>query len=312
VVEVRARDALIVEQHIYEKLVFVVEGKGSTELWQREGGKHHRFEWQAGSLFAIPTNAFHRIANETGSPALLLCATSAPKVIDLVDNIAFVFRCPYVFRQEAFERAGAFTPRFAIEADPIRARAMLRTNFIPDLRALELPPDNRRAPAYRRLELDMADSRFYQFAGEYESRCYSKAHRRRSTAAQICIGGEGYSYLWPSALGPTPWRDSKSGAVLRQDYVYGGLIAPMRGGWFRQHFSTSVEPLRFLSWAGPNNHPALRSGRPGAPMKDIWALNLKEGGNVVPYTMQDPAPAAEYREMLARTGRTPSVNGGPR
>jgi mannose-6-phosphate isomerase-like protein (cupin superfamily) len=75
VVEVPAAGALNVEKHIYEEIYLVVEGRGSTEVWVEDGGKRHVFEWQAGSLFSIPVNAYHRIVNATSSPALLLGGT---------------------------------------------------------------------------------------------------------------------------------------------------------------------------------------------------------------------------------------------
>jgi len=63
----------------------VVEGRGTTEVWQ-EGGEKQIFEWQKGSLFAIPLNAYHRIVNAASTPALLLAGTSAPNVMNLFDS----------------------------------------------------------------------------------------------------------------------------------------------------------------------------------------------------------------------------------
>src|SRR6202158_2677754 len=91
VVEVPGAGALNVERHLYEKVVFVVEGRGTTEVWQEGQTKRHVFEWQAGSLFTIPLNAWHRIINAASSPALLLCGTSAPNQIHLTDNLDFIF-----------------------------------------------------------------------------------------------------------------------------------------------------------------------------------------------------------------------------
>src|SRR3954470_4101168 len=82
VVEVPGGGALNVEKHLYEEQYLVVEGRGSTEVWT-EGGKVHMFEWQKGSLFAIPLNAYHRIVNASSSPALLLGGTSAPNAMNL-------------------------------------------------------------------------------------------------------------------------------------------------------------------------------------------------------------------------------------
>ena len=50
-VEVPGRGALNPEKHLFEKIYFVVEGRGSTEVWQDGDTNRHTFEWQQGSLF---------------------------------------------------------------------------------------------------------------------------------------------------------------------------------------------------------------------------------------------------------------------
>src|SRR4029450_5150015 len=85
-VEIPSAGALKVERHLYEKVVLVVEGRGTTEVWQEGQGKRHAFEWQKGSLFSIPLNAYHRLVNRASGPALLLCGTSAPNGMNVIAN----------------------------------------------------------------------------------------------------------------------------------------------------------------------------------------------------------------------------------
>jgi mannose-6-phosphate isomerase-like protein (cupin superfamily) len=99
VVEIPSAGALNVERHLYEKIVLVVEGRGSTEVWQEGQTKRHVFEWQKGSLFTIPLNAFHRFINAASAPALLLCGTTAPNIMNLIDNPGFIFDCPHSFTE---------------------------------------------------------------------------------------------------------------------------------------------------------------------------------------------------------------------
>ena len=54
VIEVPGAGALNPEKHIYEEIYFVVEGRGTTEVWLEGNTKRHVFEWQKGSLFSIP------------------------------------------------------------------------------------------------------------------------------------------------------------------------------------------------------------------------------------------------------------------
>ena len=92
--------------------------------------------------------------------------------------------------------------------------------------------------------------------------------------------------------------------MLRQDYEPVGLVsaAPMSGDWYHQHFGIGNGTLRLAAWHGPNNHPALRAGRPGEAMRDIWAIDIEKGGNAIPYYLEDPFLRAEFEERMAREG----------
>ena len=98
VVEVPGAGALNAEKHMYEEQFLVVDGRGTTEVWIDGNPKKLTFEWQKGSIFAIPMNATHRIVNATSSPALLLAGTTAPNVMNIFGNEDFIFNCPYQFK----------------------------------------------------------------------------------------------------------------------------------------------------------------------------------------------------------------------
>src|ERR1700739_4860152 len=161
VVEIPAAGALNEERHLYEKVVFVVEGRGSTEGWQEGHRQCHAFEWRAGSLFPIPLNARHRLINAANAPALLLCGTTAPNVMNLFDNVGFIFNCPHAFSERFSGAEDYFKPRDDIEPDPVRGLAMRRTNLIADIVNCTLPLDNRRSPGHRRVEPAMGKNLFY-------------------------------------------------------------------------------------------------------------------------------------------------------
>ena len=50
------------QRHLFEEVVYVVEGGGSTQL-ELPTGERRSFEWGATSLFAIPLNAKYRHFN---------------------------------------------------------------------------------------------------------------------------------------------------------------------------------------------------------------------------------------------------------
>ena len=304
VVEVPPGGALNVERHLYEKVVLVIEGRGSTDVWQDGQVKPQTFEWQKGSLFSIPLNAYHRFVNATNAPAIILCGTSAPNMFNLLDNPHFIFNCPYNFSDRYSGAADYFQAKDDIAPDPVRGLAMRKTNFVPDVIGCDLPLDNRRSPGYRRIEPAMAGNRFYLWVGQHETGRYSKAHKHASAAVLICLKGKGYTYTWPEALGMRPWENGKAEFVKRQDYEFGGMVtaAPMSGDWFHQHFGVSKDPLRLTAWFGPNNSRALKPGLPGEAITDRGAIDIKKGGDAIPYHEEDPYLLKEFKETLAREG----------
>ena len=148
---------------------------------------------------------------------MLLCGTSAPNVMNLIDNPGFIFNCPHNFTERFSGADDYFKPNDDIEPDPVRGLAMRRTNLIPDVINCELPLDNRRSPGYRRVEPHMAGNRFYLFVGQHETGRYAKAHKHHSTAVLICVEGKGYTYTWPDALG----TNAVAGRQGRQDPAAG-------------------------------------------------------------------------------------------
>src|ERR687898_3667428 len=98
VVEVPGAGALNAERHLYEEIYYVVDGRGTTEVWLDGDSKRHVFEWQNGSLFSIPVNAWHRIVNASSAPALLLGGTTAPNLMNLINNTDAIFNNPFQFK----------------------------------------------------------------------------------------------------------------------------------------------------------------------------------------------------------------------
>lgn len=306
VVEVPAGGALNPEKHIYEEIFMVAEGRGTTEVWVEEGGYKHTFEWQKGSLFSIPVNAYHRIVNATNQPALLIAGTTAPNLMNLIGNDDFIFNAPYSFRNRYAPTEDFYKPSEEIEPDPIRGLAMRRTNLVPDVVNCELPLDNRRSPGYRRVEPFMTGNKFYLWLGQHETGRYSKAHAHTSAAVLIGLKGTGYTYTWPEELGVTPWKDGHADKVQRIDYGQFGMVSAAPGGarWYHQHFNTSKEPFRISAWFGPN-HPSLVTGlKPGDQQTDYTAMDIPEGGTAIPYWMEDPFLREEFEEAIRSNGGT--------
>jgi quercetin dioxygenase-like cupin family protein len=304
VVEVPGAGALNAEQHMYEELYYVVEGRGTTEVWQQSRPKKLTFEWGPGSLFAIPLNTMHRVVNATSSPALLLAATTAPNILNLIRNPDYVLNCPYEFLDRFDASDDYFKPVEDVYADPVRGLAMRRTNIIPDILRCDLPRDNRRSFDYRRIEPHMAAANFYMKIAQYQTGQYSKAHKHSSGAILVCIKGKGYSVTWPDRLGMRPWEAGVADQVKKQTYEPVGMIsaAPMRGDWFHQHFGTHPEGLRLLVFDGPYGPGMRHGGAPGDEAMDGGAIDTRDGGRAISYVDEDPQIRKTYEAALAAEG----------
>lgn len=307
VLEIPGGQALNPERHLYEEEFYVVEGRGTTEVWY-EGTKIQTFEWTQGTMFTVPTNSFHRLVNASSSPAVIIVGTTAPEILNTLPSHQFIFENPFQFVQGFDQEYFKVHDELELTADT--GRAARRTNIIPDLISTELPLDNQRLPGFRRIEPHIGSDRIFTFMWEYPSGRYSRAHAHSSGAIIICLRGRAYTFNWPYEVGIRPWEVGKADTVQRFDYVAGGMVAAAPGGgnWFHQHFACSKEPPRFLIFAGgrayrtpnaPNTGgEALRPG--DQHVAGNW--DIEEGGNSISYPTEDPMIREIYKQELAKEG----------
>jgi len=58
VCEIAPGQELAPQRQLYEEMIYVLDGRGSTSVWN-DAGKRTTFEWKAGAMFAIPLNTWH-------------------------------------------------------------------------------------------------------------------------------------------------------------------------------------------------------------------------------------------------------------
>ncbi|HEY2790718.1 MAG TPA: hypothetical protein VGJ28_00070 [Micromonosporaceae bacterium] len=316
VLEIAPRATTEPVRHLYEQVHWVIEGRGTAEVWTEPNGPRQRFEWREGSFFAIPLNATYRLLNASTNRVLILAGNNAPPVIDAFQDEDFIFANPYAFRSRYNGEDDYFAPATETYGTPDLGRAMWRTSLIPDIVGNELPLDNQRSPGYRRIQPQMARGRFRCFVGEHVVGRYSKAHYHTSGAVLICVKGEGYTYNWPIEAGSTPWANGHGDAVERVDYVAGGMVAAAPGGgnWYHQHFGVGPHPLRLLVWSGSaggsRTAQLIKAVARGSGLDEsevatrgVW-LNQEtgKGGHTVGYRDEDPHIRAEFIRALAERG----------
>src|SRR5215467_8534345 len=78
VCEIAPGKALEPQRQLFEEMILVLDGRGSTTVWN-DAGHRMTFEWKAGALFAIPLNTWHQHFNGSGREAARYVAvTNAP------------------------------------------------------------------------------------------------------------------------------------------------------------------------------------------------------------------------------------------
>ncbi len=279
--------ALVPQRQLFEETIYVLHGSGSTQVWYDEG-KKVSFEWKAGSLFAVPLNAWHRHFNGRGDqPARFLAVTNAPLVMTLFHNRGFVFNTPYVFDDRFAGQADYF------EGDGKKYSVMggrgyaVETNFVPDVRAFELQLWQSRGAGGRVTLFELAHNTMCAHVAEFPVGTYKKAHRHGPGAHVVILDGQGYSLLWPD--GETRHR---------VDWRPGTVVVPPCN-WFHQHFNSGARPVRYLAlrWG------SQRYDLGGAISVDAASdVSVKDGGAQIEYGDEDRAIHQLFETELARAG----------
>ena len=108
VAEIPPGKSLKAHRHLFEETMYILKGQGATSVWI-DPSRKETFEWQEGSYFSIPMNAWHEHHNASGlEAARYIAMTSAPRVIDTFNNYEFVFENPFVFRDRYNAEEGYF------------------------------------------------------------------------------------------------------------------------------------------------------------------------------------------------------------
>jgi quercetin dioxygenase-like cupin family protein len=288
------------QRHLYEEVIYVLEGRGSTEIEFADGQKHS-FEWAERSLFAIPLNARYRLFNASGRQrALLVSTTDLPLVMNTFHNEKFVFENDFDF----LERAGK-SEYYAGHGDLIAVRPgnhMWETNFVPDLAKIELKAWSDRGAGGSNIMFVLADGTMHAHISEMPAGTYKKAHRHGPSFHVMCVLGQGFSLLW--------YEDEQD--FLRIDWKHGVAFTPA-DRQFHQHFTTSDSPARYLATAvGGSRYPftlaqrrSLLGGQPGE--KGAVSTSIKEGGDQIEYQDQDPRIHKTWLDELKKNGATPRM-----
>jgi uncharacterized RmlC-like cupin family protein len=277
------------QRHLYEEVVYVLSGFGSTTV-EGSDGRSHSFEWGPKSLFALPLNARYQHFNTSGRERARLASTNnLAMMLNLFHNEPFVFDNAYAFperqgAQQSFSGEGEFIP--------VRpGRNMWETNFVPDLAAFELKVWEARGAGGSNMMFVLADGTMHAHISQMPVGTYKKGHRHGPDFHVYAVTGHGYSLLWYDIA-----KD-----LVRIDWRHGVVFAPP-DQMFHQHFNTSPDPARYLAVAfGGLRYPFTQSKRHVFNGMDV---NVQDGGCQIEYEDQDARIHRIYLEELAKHGVT--------
>ena len=281
VCEIAPGKSLRPERHLFEEMIYIVSGRGATTVWN-EGGPRHTFEWQEGSLFSPPLNAWHQLFNGSGTqPARYLAVTSAPIMINLIHNIDFIFNCDYVFG----DRYDSQEDYFSNEGTWYEGRVW-ETNFVPDVRNMKLLEWKERGAGGSQVRFQIAENTLCGHVSQFPVGTYKKAHYHGPGAHVIILSGKGYSLLWPQGQ-----------EIRRHDWGPGSMVVPP-ANWFHQHFNAGAEPARYLAlrWGSKKYYGMLGEG---LGQTDV---DVKKGGHQIEYEDEDPIVRKTFEETCASAG----------
>ena len=284
VCEIPAGGKLAPQRQLFEEMILILSGRGSTTVWNDEG-KRMTFEWKDGALFAIPLNCWHQHFNGSGKePARFVAVTNAPPVINLYEDLEFVFNTAHDFKN-----------RFNGEPDYFSAKGeqkglLLETNFVADAVNLPLISDKERGAGGGHIRFNMAKGSMNSHISQFPICTYKKGHAHGPGAHVIVLSGEGFSLMWPEGEEPQ-----------RYDWEVGTLIVPPNM-WFHQHFNTGTTPARYL--ALKHEVVAIRNAQ-GVPK--AW-ISRRVGGDQIDYADEKPLVRQMFADALARHGLAPRMD----
>lgn len=287
VIEIAAGESTVADRHLYEEVYFVLSGRGSCEVWNQAGARR-TFEWQTGSVFAIPLNASHRLHNGSGrEPVRLLGVTTAPLMINMLRNLDFIFNCPYDFADRFAGQDDYFSREGMIYARPDSQQKIWETNFVADVYKMQLPAWAERGAGGKHMKFELADNVLVAHVSEFPVGTYKKGHRHGPGAHVIILEGHGYSLMWTDQHETFEDIHWKPGTML---------VPP--GLWWHQHFNTGRTPARYLAirWGSTKWKVTRYLDHQGVDK------SAKAGGNQIEYADQDPRIHRMFVERCKATG----------
>lgn len=296
VVDIDPHEKLEPIRHLYEQMILILEGHGTTEVWQEGDSRKHVFEWGRGSVFSPPLNTWYRMYNLASEPAKFVAYNRAPMSFNEYRNVDYIFNCPYTFR----DRFNGEDDYFQVAPRSQQGeRGIWETNFVADALSAELDPAEYKVSAGHITAFRMAKNAMEAHISQWPVGRYHKAHYHGAGAMLLGLRSQGYVLLWPSRAGNRPYSTGHADDVIEVPWGRGSIYSPP-SEWFHQHFNTGKEPARHLAIRGGNLFSLSIMGETDGEHANM--ISTAEGGSLLEYEDEDPEVRRRYREALKANG----------
>lgn len=278
VCEISAGSEVAPQRQLYEEMIMILSGRGSTTVWN-DAGQKVSFEWQAGALFSIPVNTWHQHYNGSGKEKVRFVAvTNLAPIMNVFEEPEFIFNTPYDFKSRFSGEPDYFAPKEKVSG------LLLETNFVADAVNLPLIEAKERGAGGGHIRFNLAKSSMNTHISQFPVGTYKKAHAHGPGAHVIVLAGEGYSLMWPEGEEPT-----------RYEWTPGTMITPPNM-WYHQHFNKGETPARYLAFKYEG--VAIRNSQ-GVPK--AW-ISRRIGGHQIDYADESPLVRTTFAKALAEKG----------
>lgn len=229
-------------RHLDEAIFYIVSGRGWTELKQADDAEIQRVEWRAGTLMAIPVNAWHQHFNaDETRPALQLAFKNTRFLRRMFGSRDFVYANSFRFHDRYDDQLDYWTSR------RVDDNGVVHTNMVVDLHAEQLPVSPEAGRLVSQRHFRMGGHRLLWAAlVEIGSGGYVKDHQHLAEEAILFLEGSGRTVMY----------DTDRGREVTIQWAAGDLLCPPFGVRHK-HLVDDGASVRLLAVRNMFVHEAL-------------------------------------------------------
>ena len=239
-----------------DEIVYVVKGRGLTNIWHGDGQDKRTIEWGPHSLMLLPRNYTYQLSNVSGTePVRLLQYNAMPMALLSVPDPTTFINNPYLDPMMPAEEERDFFA--AARTIPGAGRGVVWTgNFFPDLSLWDkVQRLESRGAGGHSVSFFFPNMPFNAHMSVFPNQTYKKTHRHgpgpyRPGALLVVVSGVGQSIMWAhddeeSEKTIVPWQE--------------GTVFNPPDKWWHGHYNFGEAPARYIAIQPPQVFSEFKS-----------------------------------------------------